>query len=107
MVGFSETGPPRDKDVVPGTAELFMIYLAEEAAGKGVGRALFAHAVDDLRAREFERAVLWVLDTNARARRFYEAAGWRPDGVTKTETRGNAELREVRYAIDLSRLDGR
>ncbi len=79
-----------------------MIYLAQEAAGRGIGRALLAHAVNDLRARRFTRATLWVLGTNARARRFYEAAGWRADGATKVETRDGAALREVRYAMDLT-----
>jgi RimJ/RimL family protein N-acetyltransferase len=40
-----------------------------------------------------------VLRTNARARRFYEKAGWAPDGTTKTDTIGDGtvELVEVRY----------
>ena len=28
----------------------------------------------------FDQVTLWVLDSNARARRFYEAGGWRADG---------------------------
>jgi hypothetical protein len=42
-----------------------------------------------------------VLDTNERTRRFYEAAGWRPDGETKVEPWGTFDLSEVRYRIDL------
>jgi hypothetical protein len=38
-----------------------------------------------------------VLETNARARRFYEIAGWMADGGTKVEHRGEVELREIRY----------
>lgn len=38
-----------------------------------------------------------VLDTNARARRFYEAAGFAPDGGVKVDDRGEFQLREVRY----------
>ena len=45
----------------------------------------------------FSAATLWVLETNARARRFYESAGWAADGATKTDRRGDIELREVRY----------
>ena len=41
--------------------------------------------------------MLWVLDTNIRARRFYEVAGWKPDGGLKTETLGDLLLSEVRY----------
>jgi len=73
------------------------IYLEREAAGHGVGRALFAYIVDDLRQQGYTDATLWVLDGNTRARRFYEAAGWHSDGETKMEERPGARLHEVRY----------
>ena len=44
-------------------------------------------------------AALWVLTTNMRARRFYEAHGWRTDGVTKTDWRGDVPLDETRYRL--------
>jgi len=43
--------------------------------GIGVGRALFAHAVDELLSRGYGPLTLWVLEDNVRAQRFYEAAG--------------------------------
>lgn len=55
-----------------------------------------------IRSRSQSRATLWVLETNERARRFYEIAGWLPDGATKTEMRGSVELREVRYHASLT-----
>lgn len=100
IVGFARTGQCRDQDVAPGTAEVEAIYLAQEVAGQGIGRALFARAVADLHQRGFQRATLWVLESNQRARRFYEVAGWSPDGVSKTEERPGTLLREVRYALD-------
>lgn len=95
------TSQSRDSDVPPDTGEIGAIYLRREATGQGIGRALFAHAVQDLRRRGYRRATLWVLDTNTRARRFYEAAGWVPDGATKIEERPGALLREVRYHVSL------
>lgn len=65
--------------------------------GMGFGRVLFGRAVADLRMRGFAPLTLWVLRENERGRRFYEAAGWRPDGAAKVETRPAAEMREVRY----------
>jgi ribosomal protein S18 acetylase RimI-like enzyme len=56
-----------------------------------------ASALDRLAAAGYEQATLWVLDTNARARRFYEAAGFRADGAEKPDDRGTFTLREVRY----------
>lgn len=101
IVGFADTGSSRDSDAAPETGELTAIYLDPEVVGTGVGRALLTHAVDDLRQRGFRRVTLWVLATNQRARRFYEIAGWQPDGVMKVETRPGFELREVRYALSL------
>lgn len=98
VVGFAITDLSRDEDAPARTAEVEAIYLQQEAAGKGFGRALFAHAVEDLCQRGFTRATLWVLENNQRARRFYEAAGWQPDGARKTEERpGGVLLHEVRY----------
>jgi hypothetical protein len=58
-------------------------------------------AIGDIVAHRFAAAILWVLDTNERARRFYEAAGWRPDGGTKREDRPGGTLNEIRYRRSL------
>jgi RimJ/RimL family protein N-acetyltransferase len=101
VVGFASFGAARDADVEAGTGELYLIYLAEVAAGRGVGRALHEHVLAELREQGHRRAVLWTLETNARARRFYETAGWRLEGARKTESRPGYELREVRYQLVL------
>jgi ribosomal protein S18 acetylase RimI-like enzyme len=97
IVGFCGTRRSGDDDATEGTADVSALYLHPAAAGLGIGRALFAHAVADLRARGFGPLTLWVLGTNIRGRRFYEAAGWRPDGAVKVEERPGASLDEVRY----------
>lgn len=95
--GFAMSGPERAKDSAAGVAEIYAIYVDPARIGSGSGRALFEKAVDDLRARGFVDVVLWVLDTNERARRFYEAAGMTADGGTKRASFGDVELMEVRY----------
>lgn len=100
-VGFAVTGPSEDADANDRTAEIYAIYLEPDKVGTGVGRRLFEHAIEDLRSRGFDAATLWVLETNARARRFYEVAGWQTDG-TVTSERVDCEMRPtVRYRIDL------
>lgn len=101
VVGFVATGPSQDRDATPDTGEVYAIYLEPEVVGTGLGRALFSRATEDLRSNGYRAATLWVLDTNERTRRFYEAAGWRPDGESKVEPWGAFELSEVRYRIDL------
>ncbi len=96
--GFAHVCAGRDTDVDAGTGEVSSIYLLPAAWGKGRGRALMDAAVLRLRAEGYHTATLWVLVTNGRARRFYEAAGWSCDGVEKTERiGGSASVTEVRY----------
>jgi len=101
LVGFCATGVRPEPGDPPLTAQLTAIYLRQDAADTGVGRELLGHATQDLRERGFRAAALWVLASNARARRFYETAGWRPDGATKIVRRDDVDLDEVRYTRDL------
>jgi GNAT superfamily N-acetyltransferase len=98
-VGFVSCGPPRDDDVAPLTAEIFALYVIPGAWRSGVGRALMATAVDHLRARGAETLTLWVLEANARARAFYEAEGWQPDGASQPLDMGGFSVIEVRYRL--------
>lgn len=101
VIGFAAFGPSRDDDAPPGTGEIPAIYLAPEVVGTGVGRDLFAEATAGLRKAGFERATLWVLEANERARRFYERAGWTLDGETSDHDFDCANEPMVRYAADL------
>jgi len=96
VVGFASTGPSRDEDEL---GELYAIYVDPDAWSTGAGRALLAAAEGAL-AVGYGAALLWVLDDNPRARRFYERAGWAPDGVRKAEERFGVRAAEVRYRKD-------
>jgi ribosomal protein S18 acetylase RimI-like enzyme len=99
--GFAVTGPSEDADAEPSTGEVYAIYLEPDRVGTGLGRDLFEHAVADLRERGFKAVTLWVLESNARARRFYEVAGWHTDGA-ETSERVDCEMRPtVRYRVEL------
>src|SRR6266498_2246427 len=54
--------------------------------------------VDDLRKAGDGYLTLWVLEGNTRARRFYERAGWRPDGTSSRWERFNVHT--LRYRLD-------
>jgi ribosomal protein S18 acetylase RimI-like enzyme len=101
VVGFAVTGPSQDADADERTGELYAVYLDPDRYGRGIGKRLCDHALADLRERGFRAATLWVLETNERARRFYEREGWFPDGRS-TRERVDEQLRStVRYRIDL------
>jgi ribosomal protein S18 acetylase RimI-like enzyme len=98
--GFAETRPSRDADAQPGTGEVHSIYLEPQAWGRGLGPRLLAHAAADLRARGLAPLVLWVIEDNARGRRFYERAGWRPDGARQPIDFDGVMVDEIRYRLD-------
>jgi RimJ/RimL family protein N-acetyltransferase len=97
VVGFVHLNAARDDDAEPATGEVIAIYALPEAWGTGAGRELMAAALEWLREAGYRTATLWVLDRNARARRFYELAGWEPDGVAKDDVVAGVPVTEVRY----------
>ena len=99
LIGFAAMGPSRDE---PHVGELYAIYVDPEDWSSGAGRALIVRAEEQL-ARAYSLATLWVLTGNARARRFYELAGWRPDGSVKAEDIFGVAAEETRYRKELRR----
>jgi GNAT superfamily N-acetyltransferase len=96
VVAFADVGPAGwVEGAVDG--ELYAIYLHPAMWGRGLGRALLGAAEVRLAELGHDAAVLWVLDGNLRARRFYEAAGWSPDGPRRVEPVWGVDANEVRY----------
>ncbi|GIF19268.1 hypothetical protein Ate02nite_19980 [Paractinoplanes tereljensis] len=102
LVGFTYVGPSE----VDGAAELYAIHVDPALVGSGVGKLLMIDALGRLAEISDRRAVLWVLEENATARRFYDRGGWRPDGATRVEAVGGEPVPQVRYSLDLTRPDG-
>ena len=96
ICGLATTGLCRDADP-PNFGELIAIYVDPSYLGIGVGRLLIAAARERLRGIGVAGALLWVLDGNVRARRFYERDGWTPDGACRITSFGNAPVSQVRY----------
>ena len=97
ITGFASFGPSQDSDTDPRvTGEVFAIYADPDAWGTGTGRALMGSAVTELTRAGYADAILWVLDANDRARRFYALAGWEEDGARKTDGSRGFDIAEVR-----------
>ena len=94
VIGFVSVGASRDDDA---EGELFAIYVHPDHWGTGAGRELIAAGEERLRELGHSDVVLWVLDDNPRARRFYEVAGWKVDGTTRPIEIFGIEVPEVRY----------
>ena len=95
---FRSVGPSRDPDA---DAELYAIYALPEAWGTGAGTALMRAGLDLMREAGYAEAILWVLEDNPRARRFYEREGWRFDEAFKDDDVLGRRVTEVRYRLRL------
>lgn len=102
LLGFVGYSPSRDADMDPArVGEIDAIYLLPSAWGKGVGRRLMGAALARLAEAQFDQVMLWVLDSNVRARRFYEAGGWLADGARKIEESRGFPIAQLRYKRSL------
>ena len=87
--------------------ELYAVYLLEAHQRRGVGRRLACAVAHGLLSAGFESMLLWVLEENRRARRFYESLGGEQVGRKNIEI-GGAALVEVSYGWrDITGLAGR
>jgi ribosomal protein S18 acetylase RimI-like enzyme len=98
IVGFVGVGPSRDSDA---EGELYTIYVHPGHWRGGVGRELIRAGEERMRELGYRRVVLWVLDGNERAQRFYESEGWSSDGERRTIEFVGQSIPEVRYAKQL------
>jgi len=108
VVGYASFGPETDVLNTPWphpltadgeggrVAELYALYVRPAWWSTGTGRALLGKVLARTAAAGYESITLWVLRDNQRARRFYERAGFAPDGATNVLT-GLGGVFEVRY----------
>ncbi len=114
IVGYASFGPERDVLGMPWphpltpagsdgrVAELYALYVHPAWWSTGTGRALMDRVLAKVRAAGYACITLWVLEANARARRFYQRAGFAPDGA-RHELDDLGGVTEIRYQRTLSR----
>ena len=85
IVGYIRLGAPTELACNAHVRQIQGLAVADEARGKGVGRALIRAVVDEARRRGARRLTLRVLGHNAPARRLYEAEGFVVEGVLPEE----------------------
>jgi ribosomal protein S18 acetylase RimI-like enzyme len=96
LVGFIMVGAA-SSETTPPTGEVYALNVDPDHWGRGIGRALLDAGVDHLRDSGFTEAILWVVPGNVRARRFYEAAGWRHEGADRRQNVLGVDVDETRY----------
>jgi GNAT superfamily N-acetyltransferase len=100
IAGFATVSVTADPDCAR-SCELSALYVDPVRWRAGVGRALITAARGRLSGMGFESAVLWVLQGNERAARFYASDAWRPDGARRDATVWGVSVSEVRFCRTL------
>ena len=100
--GWVSFDTSRDKDAAASTGEIWALYVDPAHWSSGIGRELWRCARERLLERGFRSIGLWVLAANARAIRFYEAAGLALElGSAKLFELGGKQVQELRYTAAL------
>ena len=103
IAGFCRFGPEAS-DPAGRFREIQRLYVAPDAQGHGLGRALLERATAMIATSGCTRAMLDVFDFNADAIRFYEHLGWVRFGVTVTPgppDRSDGSITRYLYEKDL------
>lgn len=97
VLGWAAFGPATTTDpegTAPDEGELYALYARPDVIGTGVGRALMTEV---LHRAPYPAVRLWVVEGNARARRFYERAGFSPNGGVLVEYADGSPVPELCY----------
>ena len=98
-IGFATYRPCGDEDKDPSSVgELVAIYMLPHYWGQGLGKRMWEEVLRRFEAQGVSEITLWVIESNLRARRFYEIAGFRADGSKKVEPKLRTNLVLIRYA---------
>jgi ribosomal protein S18 acetylase RimI-like enzyme len=97
IVGFCDAGASRRH--VPFAGELYAIYLVQHAKRYGLGQEMMERVQAWLVANDMRSMIVWVLENNHHARRFYEAMGGRSAGRLHTAV-GGFPVTELSYVWD-------
>lgn len=101
VVGFAAFGPAElsvgeAPDPAGPTAEVGTLLVEPRWGRRGHGSRLLAAVSDLARAGGAARLQVWLLEADQISARFYESAGWEPDGWARTLDTGSEPLREIR-----------
>ncbi|GCD10517.1 GNAT family N-acetyltransferase [Clostridium tagluense] len=95
-LGILTYGKTKDENLDDSFVEIWRIYLLPSFWGTNSGSELMNWAVTELHQKGYKNIILWVLEDNARARKFYEKMGFIHDGATRIINVGK-ELKDLRY----------
>lgn len=75
--------------------EIYALYIEPQFKNRGYGQQLVEHTEHVARSQGFTQLIIWTLEGNTPARKFYESRGYITDGTDKFVDKW--KLNEVRY----------
>lgn len=97
IVGFATFGAERNGDSLY-KGELYAIYILKEHQNEGIGKLLFNSVVENLNELNYNSMIIWALEQNINACRFYELMGCKKVNE-KYITIGDVKLKEIAYEL--------
>ena len=102
VVGFAAYGPAdlsagEAPDPAGPTTEIATLLVEPRWGRRGHGSRLLAAVADLARATGAARLQAWLPEPDRVSARFFESAGWAPQGWARTLDTGGEPLREVRW----------
>ena len=102
IVGWASVGLSRDQDSDGLVGEVYGLYVDPPSWGRGTGGSLWSAAISVGVAAGWTRLIVWVLEENRRARRFYENVGLALEPSRRRLYRRDGQTAQsVRYALAL------
>lgn len=98
--GMAVIGACHDDGAESGEGEIHAIYFLPEYWRQGFGKKAMRFCTDRLNKTGYKEVLLWVLEKNGNARRFYEKCGFATDGGRMSMEIGKP-LSVVRYRVTL------
>jgi len=85
-----------------GRWELIGLYISPEMANRGCGTQLFAAMLEHITRQDTQKLVVWVMQDNLTAIRFYEKQGMRPSGKARHTKHDFFAFDEMQMVLYLS-----
>ena len=88
----------KDTDI---DSEIIALYVDYEKLGNGIGKKLLEYAINDLRNKSKTKMVIWCLEKNENARKFYKKIGGKLLEDEKYFEVEGKKYKEVGYTYDI------
>lgn len=85
-------------------SEIIAIYVDCDNLGNGVGRKLVEYVMTDLKNKRKNKMIIWCLEKNENARKFYEKMSGKLVNKEKYFEKDGRKYKEVGYVYDINKV---